>query len=67
MKKLRIFIDTANTTEVKDAVSTGLIDGVATNPGKIAKSGKSYRKVVEEIRQFFDGPIAVRAVGRSTD
>lgn len=67
MKKLRIFIDTANTTEVKDAVSTGLIDGVATNPGKISESGKSYRKVVEEIRQFFDGPIAVQAVGRSTD
>lgn len=67
MKKLRIFIDTADTTEVKDAVSTGLIDGVATNPGKIAESGKSYREVVEEIRQFFDGPIAVQAVGRTTD
>ena len=67
MKKLRIFIDTANTTEVKDAVNTGLIDGVATNPGKIAESGKSYREVVEEIRQFFDGPIAVQAVGRTTD
>jgi transaldolase len=63
----RIFLDTADTAQIKDAVSTGLIDGIATNPNKVAHSGKSYRQVIEEIRKFFPGPIAVQAVGRSVD
>jgi transaldolase len=67
MSKLRIFLDTAEVDQIKDAVSTGLIDGIATNPQKVAQSGKSYRQVVEEIRQFFEGPIAVQALGRTRD
>lgn len=67
MNEYRIFLDTADVAQIKDAVSTGLIDGVATNPEKVAQSGKSYRQVVEEIRAFFDGPIAVQAVGRTTE
>ncbi len=63
----RLFLDTADVAQIRDAVSTGLIDGVATNPEKVAQSGKSYRRVVEEIREFFDGPIAVQAVGRTRD
>ncbi|MCE5198512.1 MAG: transaldolase family protein [Armatimonadota bacterium] len=63
----RIFLDTANVEQIRDAVSTGLIDGIATNPGKVAESGKSYRQVVEEIREFFDGPIAVQALGSTVE
>jgi len=67
MSAYRIFLDTADVAQIKDAVGTGLIDGIATNPQKVAQSGKSYRQVVEEIRKFFDGPIAVQAVGWTTD
>jgi transaldolase len=63
----RIFLDTADIAQIKDAVSTGLVDGIATNPQKVAQSGKSYRQVVEEIRKFFDGPIAVQALGKTTE
>jgi transaldolase len=63
----RIFLDTADLAQIEDAVSTGLIDGIATNPEKIAQAGKSYRQTVAEIRQFFDGPIAVQAVGRTRE
>lgn len=63
----RIFLDTAEIEQIRDAVSTGLIDGVATNPQKVAQSGKSYRQVVEEIREFFSGPIAVQAIGRTAE
>ena len=66
MMNYRTFLDTADVDQIKDAVSTGLIDGVATNPIKVAESGKSYSQVIEEIRQFFDGPIAVQAIGKST-
>ena len=67
MSMLRIFLDTAEIEQIRDAVSTGLIDGVATNPQKVAESGKSYRQVIEEIRKVFDGPIAVQAIGQTTE
>ncbi|MBN2323528.1 MAG: fructose-6-phosphate aldolase [Spirochaetes bacterium] len=67
MMSFRLFLDSAEKEEIRDAVSTGLVDGVATNPQKVAEGGKSYRRVVEEIREFFDGPIAVQAVGRTTE
>jgi transaldolase len=67
MMAYRIFLDTADVAQIRDAVSTGLIDGIATNPEKVSQSGKSYRQVVEEIRRFFNGPIAVQAVGRTTE
>ncbi len=65
--KFRLILDTAEINQIKDAVSTGLIDGVATNPTKVAQSGKSYRQVVAEIREVFDGPIAVQAIGETVD
>jgi transaldolase len=67
MMDYRVFLDTADLVQIKDAVSTGLIDGIATNPEKVAQSGKSYRQVVEEIRRFFPGPVAVQAIGRTTE
>ena len=67
MSTYRIFLDTADADEIKDAVSTGLIDGIATNSQKIAHSGKSYQEVIEEIRRHFDGPIAVQSVGQTTE
>ena len=62
----RIFLDTAEIAEIRSAVSTGLVDGIATNPNKIAQSGKSYRQVLDEIRECFDGPIAFQAMGGAT-
>jgi transaldolase len=67
MHNYRIFLDTANMFQIRDAVSTGLVDGIATNPNKVAQSGKSYRQVIEEIREVFAGPIAVQAIGTTTE
>lgn len=64
----RIFLDTANVDEIRDAVSTGIVAGIATNPNKMAQVGRKYEDVVGEIRRFFDGPIAVEAIStRSED
>ncbi len=67
MTAYRIFLDTAELDEIRAAVSTGLISGVATNPQKIQQSGKSYGRVLDEIRRFFDGPIAFQALGHDVD
>ncbi|NLX55218.1 MAG: fructose-6-phosphate aldolase [Planctomycetaceae bacterium] len=67
MTAYRIFLDTAELSEIRDAVSTGLVNGIATNPNKIAQSGKTYRQVLDDIRQCFAGPIAFQAMGQTTD
>lgn len=63
----RIFLDTANVDEIKDAVSTGIVDGIATNPNKMAQVGRKYKDVIFDIRKFFDGPIAVEAISQKCD
>ena len=53
---MKFFIDTADTSEIHDLVTTGLVDGVTTNPSLIAKSGRKFLDVVEEICTIVDGP-----------
>jgi transaldolase len=67
MGTARLYIDTADIAELKEAVSTGIVDGIATNPEKIATTGRSYGDVISEIRSFFSGPVAVQSMGRNRE
>lgn len=58
----RIFLDTADINEIEDALSTGIVSGIATNPNKMLKVGRKYEDVIRDIRSIFDGPVAVEAV-----
>ena len=55
---MKFFIDTADVEEIKNAVSFGIIDGVTTNPSLIAKSGRKFEDVINEIVKIVDGPIS---------
>ena len=55
---MKIFIDTANIDEIRDASTLGVIDGVTTNPSLIAKEGKKLEDVIGEICSLVDGPIS---------
>ena len=55
---MKIFIDTANIEEIKNAAKLGIIDGVTTNPSLIAKEGKKLEEVIDEICLAVDGPIS---------
>ena len=46
---MKIFLDTADTELIKKYFSTGLIDGVTTNPTLIMKSGRNPEEVYKEI------------------
>jgi transaldolase len=59
---MKIFIDTANITEIQEAQSWGIIDGVTTNPSLVAKSGRSLESVIKEICTIVDGPISAEVV-----
>ncbi|MEM6649573.1 MAG: fructose-6-phosphate aldolase [Pseudomonadota bacterium] len=55
---MQIFIDTADTDELKAAFDTGLVDGVTTNPSLIAKSGRDFKEVIAAICEMTDGPVS---------
>ncbi len=62
---MKIFIDTANIEEIKKANEWGVIDGVTTNPTLVAKEGKDFKSLINEILGIVDGPISVEVI--STD
>ncbi|MBR0209321.1 MAG: fructose-6-phosphate aldolase [Firmicutes bacterium] len=51
---MKLFIDTANTDEIREAASWGVLSGVTTNPSLIAKEGKEFKSVVKEITEIAD-------------
>ncbi len=55
---MKFFVDTADTDEIRDLANTGLVDGVTTNPSLVAKSGRKFLDVVEEICTIVDGPVS---------
>ncbi len=59
---MKLFIDTANIDEIKEATELGLIDGITTNPTLIAREGKEFMQIVKEICEIIDGPISLEAV-----
>ncbi len=59
---MKIFIDTANIKEIKEAASLGLIDGVTTNPSLIAKENKPANELLKEICAIVSGPISAEVI-----
>lgn len=55
---MKLFIDTANIDEIKEASQWGVIKGVTTNPSLIAKEGRNLKDVINEIVSLIDGPIS---------
>jgi transaldolase len=62
---MQIFIDTADVAAIREYAAIGIVDGVTTNPSLIAKTGRKFEDVVEEICSIVDGPISAEAI--STD
>ena len=64
---MKLFLDTADVSVIKDMVPTGLVDGVTTNPSLIAKSGRNIAEVIAEICALVEGPISAEAVSLDCD
>ncbi len=59
---MKLFIDTADVNEIRQANDMGVICGVTTNPSLIAKSGRKFEEVVREITTIVDGPISAEVI-----
>jgi transaldolase len=64
---MKIFIDSADIGEIREAAAMGVIDGVTTNPSLVAKAGRPLEAVVRDICEVVDGPISAEVIATDTD
>jgi transaldolase len=64
---MKFFIDTADVAEIRDLAATGLVDGVTTNPSLIAKSGRNFIEVIEEVCSIVPGPVSAEVAATTVD
>ena len=62
---MKFFVDTGDINEIRELESTGMLDGVTTNPSLIAKAGKPFIPLIEEICKVTSGPVSAEVA--STD
>ena len=60
---MKIFLDTANVEEIREAMSWGVLDGITTNPTLVAKEGRDFKTLLLEICAIVNGPVSAEVVG----
>jgi transaldolase len=61
---MKIFIDTADVNQIKEALTWGIIDGVTTNPSHVSKIGQPADKVFSDICALVtDAPVSLETIG----
>ncbi len=64
---MKFFVDTADIEEIRELADTGMVDGVTTNPSLVAKSGRDFFEVLDEICALVDGPVSAEVAATDTD
>ena len=59
---MQLFLDTANVEEIREIAAWGILSGVTTNPSLIAREGRDFREVINEICDIVDGPISAEVI-----
>ncbi len=60
---MRIFLDTANIDQIRQAAKLGIISGVTTNPSLVSKEGAAdYEATIKEICSIISGPISAEVL-----
>ncbi|MHB8603808.1 MAG: fructose-6-phosphate aldolase [Thermoplasmatota archaeon] len=64
---MKLFLDTGNVDEIRKADAWGVLDGVTTNPSLVAKEGRDFKKLIEEICTITKGPVSAEVVSEKAD
>ena len=64
---MKFFVDTADTAEIKSLASSGLLDGVTTNPSLVAKTGRKFLDVLADICAVVPGPVSAEVAATDYD
>ena len=65
---MKIFLDTANIDEIRDAAAMGVLDGVTTNPTLMSMENRGdYKTVLKEICDIVQGPVSAEVVSEEKE
>ncbi|HEY8416241.1 MAG TPA: fructose-6-phosphate aldolase [Thermaerobacter sp.] len=64
---MRLFLDTADVAEVREAVAWGVVDGVTTNPTLMARAGGDPEEILRELASLVAGPISAEVIATDAD
>lgn len=64
---MKLFVDTADINEIREAHSWGVVSGVTTNPSLIAKEGVDLKSRIQEICELVHGPVSAETVEPEAD
>ena len=64
---MKLFLDSANLSQIREAMSWGAIDGVTTNPSLVAKEGMEFFPLLKEICRVVQGPVSMETISREAD
>lgn len=64
---MKIFLDTANLKDIREAADLGVLDGITTNPTLLAKEGNDPEQQLLEICRIVDGPISAEVVATDVE
>ncbi|MEM4598901.1 MAG: fructose-6-phosphate aldolase [Candidatus Diapherotrites archaeon] len=63
---MKLFLDSADVNEIKEAVSLGVISGVTTNPTLMHKAGADYETTLEQICDIVKGPVSAEVLAQDS-
>ena len=64
---MKLYLDTANVKEIREAANIGGLDGITTNPSLAAKEGRDFKELLLEICNIVDGPISAEVINIEAD
>ena len=64
---MKIYLDTANVDEIREAMSWGVLDGVTTNPTLVGKEGRDFKSLLQEICSLVKGPVSAEVTGKTVE
>ena len=65
---MRIFLDTANIDQIRQAAKLGIVSGVTTNPSLVSKEGTAdYETVVKTICSIISGSVSTEVLAEDTE
>ena len=64
---MKIFLDTANVEQIREAAALGCVDGVTTNPTLISREEGKFEEIIREICEIVRGPVSAEVVSTDAD
>ncbi len=64
---MKFFVDSANLAEIGELATTGLVDGVTTNPTLVASAKRDFKELIADITRLVPGPVSAEVAATDAE